>query len=528
MSRTGLSRTGLSRTRVSRTGLSRTGLPRAVLPRAVLSRTRLPRPVLAVPVLTVRVLAVRVLARAVLAAARLPRPGLALPGSASPGLASPGLTLSRPRPVGPGTWLAWPVVTGTVLTRPGATRTVLAGAWLPGTVLPGAGATRTVLAGARLPGTVLPGDGAVLTRPGRPGARPPRRALAISRIGLAVSLCSRPAWLTARSVLSRSRSVRVPVRGLGIPALIGLPARAVRTRPRALPARPVLPWARLPGSPFPWSVRSRPRLAGAVPTRSAPPRPGLSRPVLRSARTVRAGRARPVRPVTGHRTSGPPGASAGSLASLRRFVAPVWARLARGSRSAAWSAPRAVRAEGVLGPGRAAAVRALGPGPAAGRARPGMADARHGILGPLPLAVEYVLVAWSLPGWPRRETWTRRRRPFRAGARRPGRHVRWAGAAAGVSAVAGVDGVGASVQVHVLGVAAIRVPGVRDAALRAPAGSALPTFHPVPPGHCMFGARRGRPPRMTSTACPASRTGMRYSPPALSVGRPARGTGPDE
>jgi hypothetical protein len=210
----------------------------------------------------------------------------------------------------------------------------------------------------------------------------------------------------------------------------------------------------------------------------------------------------------------------------RGAVEPVRARATRGSSTAAWGNRRSVRDKRVFCHG--GTIPALWPGAAARGARPWAAGAGRGVLRALPWAVNGALLARRLPGGPRRESGTRRHRTFRAGARGADRHVPWAETAASVTAVPRVDRVGVRVQVRPVRVAvAVGVGGVRGTATHPPTGCAVPTIHPVPPGHLPARARRGRPLRMRSPACPASGAGIRHSPPPSSVGGRGRADGPD-
>jgi hypothetical protein len=190
----------------------------------------------------------------------------------------------------------------------------------------------------------------------------------------------------------------------------------------------------------------------------------------------------------------------------------------RGSSAAARGNRRSVRDKSVSCHGGTGAIPAL---------RPGAASAGRGVLRTLPRAVKGALVAGGLPGWPRRESGPRWHGTFRASARRADRHVPRAGPAARVAPVPGVDRVGVRVQVRPLRVAlAAGVGRVRGAATHPPTGWAVPTIHPVPPGHLPARARRGQPLRMRSPAGPASGAGLRHSPPPSSVGRRSRADGP--
>jgi hypothetical protein len=441
-------------------------------------------------------------------------------------------------------------------------------AWT-GAGLPGTGRARPCRPGPRRPGAHRPWPswrGLPVPRTRLtlfPRSRPPLRSVSLLGAGTILS-SARPVWVSATA------------RGMGISAHAGLAAGAVRTRPRSVRTRtrlawPVLLWlprSRLSRSELFWSewsltwlarsVRARAGLARSVGARARLPRTvmllaglprtvmllaglprtvmllaGLRRTALFPAGTVpgSAGAVglflpRGARPVPGAWPAGLASglslsAASGVRAAWRDGVEPVLARGARGSWAAIPGDPRSVRAQRFFRSGRAAAIRALRPGATARRRpRAGAADAGHGVLRTQPRAVKEVLVGWPLPGWPRREPGAWWRAAFRAGTRRPGGHVSRAGAATGVSAIAGVDGVSTRVQVRLIGVAAaVQVHGVRGSALRAPAGSAVPTIHPVPPGHSLFGGRHGKPLRMTSPACPASPAGVRHSSPRIECRR---------
>jgi hypothetical protein len=214
--------------------------------------------------------------------------------------------------------------------------------------------------------------------------------------------------------------------------------------------------------------------------------------------------------------------------SLADEIRPPWrgavesarARAARGYGAAALRNPSSVWTESVFRSGRADAGRALRPRAAARRARPGTA-AGHGVFRTLPRAGKGALVARPLPGRPRRVSGARRRGAFRAGTRGPGGHVRRARAAVGVGPVAGIDGVRARIQVCLVRVTiTVRIHGVRGPSLRAPAGSAVPTIHPVPPGHCLFSGAPRQAASHGKPRVPGAGSRNAALAPSSSVGRP--------
>jgi hypothetical protein len=145
---------------------------------------------------------------------------------------------------------------------------------------------------------------------------------------------------------------------------------------------------------------------------------------------------------------------------------------------------RSVRGKKVFCRGGTSAIPALRPGAAARGARPGAAGAWRRVLRALPRAVKGARVKGRLPGGPRREPGTRWHGTFRAGARGADRHVPRAETASRIAAVPGVDRVGVRIQVRLVRVALTAgVGGLRGRATHPPAGCAVPTIHPVPPGH---------------------------------------------
>jgi hypothetical protein len=178
--------------------------------------------------------------------------------------------------------------------------------------------------------------------------------------------------------------------------------------------------------------------------------------------------------IPGPRIPGPRGlggASGGTLAWC------VWWRL--------WS-PRVVEPRGARGTRRSRALLARGSGARsrARLARPGTANARHRVVGTLPGPV----VLWCLPAGTRRVSGPGRHAAVGTGSLRPWRQVSGTRAiavsAARVALVAGINGVSVGFQVRVAQVSvAVGVGGVTGMAVRASAGPAALTIHPVPPGH---------------------------------------------
>ena len=450
---------------------------------------------------------------------------------------------------------------------------------------------RAVRAGttARVTRTGRPRSVRPLSRP--PLSRPPRRRLAVPRTRLARSArACLPGTGTVLGCFRAIRvPVGTGAPGMRISAWVGLPARTVATTSigseltRSELPRTGLSYSELLRAGLSRSERSRSErsrsgwsrseLLPAGRARSIVARPVLPRPVVVRLILVRpvvvrlvlawavlawAGVARilflvrpaPTVPHSVGAVSLPlpprarsvpravpsgPGAglarrpAAGVRPVGRGAVEPVRARSTRGSSAAAWGNRRSVRDKSVFCHGGTAAIPALRPGAAARGARPRAAGAGRGVLRALPRAGKGALVARRLPGGSRREPSTRRHGTFRACARGADRHVPRARTAASVAAVPRIDRVGVRVQVHPVRVAlAADVGGVRGTATHPPAGCAVPTIHPVPPGHLPARARRGRPLRMRSPACPASGAGIRHSPPPSSVGRRGRADGRDD
>jgi hypothetical protein len=304
----------------------------------------------------------------------------------------------------------------------------------------------------------------------------------------------RSARVGGRPIVRHSRPVRLgPVRPRPVVPRTGLPwtrlrwtrltwtrlASVVLARPRPTWPWPWPAWA-APGTARAGSVLAGSVLARSVLAGSAPARPvlllvALAWAVRRPAGTVRptvAGRSRS-RAVLG---AGP-----------ARVRASPRSRATRGSSTAARRNGRFVRDEVRVWHVRADTVCARLPGAAAGWPRSRSACARWRVLNPRERAAVAALIPGTAAGGPGREPSTGRHATFLAIAwwaeGRVGRTRR----AAGVAAVAGIDGIGRHVQVRVvLVVCAVGVGVLRGPALCGPAGtsvSAVPTIHPVPPGH---------------------------------------------
>jgi hypothetical protein len=182
--------------------------------------------------------------------------------------------------------------------------------------------------------------------------------------------------------------------------------------------------------------------------------------------------------------TGTRGAGTGAIEPLRRRLR---AGATRGSRAAVAGNPRTVRGKSRIRR-RAEPVRGRLPQPGprarpAARGRTGTTDAGRRVFGTLPGPVVHAGIARlaGRPG-PGRVAAAGRSGAFLANARhRPGGGFSWPGTAAGRGTIAGIDRVGAHVQVRGIRVTlvggAVQVHGFRASGLRAPAGSAVPTIH---------------------------------------------------
>jgi hypothetical protein len=339
--------------------------------------------------------------------------------------------LALPRAV-----LARPVLLGSILARP----VLLVGPVLVRTVL-----VRTVLVGAGLP----------LGR--TPGARTAARAAWAVRPASAAwtrwATSSSGAAGTERLSLARTASC---VSGVG-----SVPGVRSISRVRSVSRRGVRPEARLrlegPRPEGRLRFEARLELVARVGSLSVP---GIWPPWTACSLSW--------------------GLAAGMRATRGRTRGPVAARAAPGR-------PRSVRDINFFSHScrRAGAARARSRA-ATTWARSGTGGTGRRVFLTWPLAAEATGVASRLAGRPRWRARARRHATLRAGARRVGRHVRRAGAVASrVATVTGIDGVSACVEISVLGVAfRVQVRGVGAPATPAPARSAVPTIHPVPPGRC--------------------------------------------